>query len=283
MTKRILKEFQINEISVVDRPAQKGAKMTIMKRDETAEFLGKNINSEDNMSEKTKTVEELTANLETVTKSVTELTEKLAKAEAEREEAVKISKMSDSEKTFMEKMDGKDKKDFMDMSPEDRKKKMDGMKKNDETVTVEGQTISKSEVGDAQFAIFKAQAEKIAKAEDRIAKAEETAALAILEKRASDEFGNLPGTDAEKAVMLKALSTLDKSVSENIETILKAANEANAGAFENIGKKNGTVEDTVEAKIEKRAKEIAAEKGVTYEKGYTLALDEDPTLYAEVK
>ena len=34
--KRIMREFRIDEISAVDKPAQKGARMTIMKRDDTA-------------------------------------------------------------------------------------------------------------------------------------------------------------------------------------------------------------------------------------------------------
>lgn len=39
MVKRIMRRFRMNEISAVDRPAQKGAKMTIMKRDDSTSRL----------------------------------------------------------------------------------------------------------------------------------------------------------------------------------------------------------------------------------------------------
>lgn len=375
MTKKIMREFRIDEISVVDRPAQKGAKMTIMKRqdpaldtiakyygeaqqgkdfktlldenenrkkiweareeiyplidalttsvnsilaDETvqdkmsrveqnvsdflvalrdklpdveeeltkffedlnAEYLG-NVNKqrENNMPDNTKTVEELTATLADVTKSLEEMTEKLEKAEAARVEAETMAKMSDDERAYIAKMSDKDKADLMAMSEADRKKKMDGMKKNDETVTVEGKVIAKSAVGDETFALYK----RMADAEARIAKAEEKAEMAAFEKRAADEYANLPGTDAEKAAILKAVASLGDEVAGNIETILKAANEANAEAFKTIGKNGSADDNSAEAKLEKRAKEIAKAENISEAKAYVKALEENPELYGEVE
>lgn len=274
MSKRIMREFRIDEISSVDRPAQKGAKMTIMKRE--AENL--DINKEDNMTNKVeKTVEELSADLANVTKSRDETKAALEKAE-------KLAGMSDAEKTYLEKMcaDDKAKKEFMDMSSDERKAKMTAAKKNDETVVISGQTISKSEVGEGAFAIMKAQAEAIASTEARIAKAEKAAAFAQFTKRAADELGNLPGTDVEKAEILEAVAALDDKIAKRLDAILKAANDAQKEAFEKKGVNKSVSEDSAEGKLEKRAKEIAKDEKISFEKAYVKALDENPALYAEI-
>jgi hypothetical protein len=46
MSKRIMREFRISEISAVDRPAQKGAKMTIMKRDDDEPYWKREFNAD---------------------------------------------------------------------------------------------------------------------------------------------------------------------------------------------------------------------------------------------
>lgn len=91
------------------------------------------------------------------------------------------------------------------------------------------QTIRKSVVGDAQFAIFKAQNAEIEKARDR-------ADMAEFEKRASDEFPSLPGTATEKALVLKALRSAPEAVRKTADELFKAGEAAAKGAFEPIGK-----------------------------------------------
>lgn len=237
----------------------------------TAEALGTIAKTEESQMANTKTVEDVTKTLDETTAKLAEVTAKLEKAEA-------LAKMSDGEKAYMAKMSEDEKAAFMAMSPADRAKKMEGVKKNDETITVGGETVSKSAVGDEQFAVLK----RLATAETEIAKVREEAEIARLEKRAADEFANLPGTDTEKARVLKAIGALGEAEKASLEVVMKIANEANAKAFETVGKKAGEVENSPEAKLEKRAREIAADRKVSFEKGYVIALEEDPTLYNEV-
>lgn len=170
----------------------------------------------------------------------------------------------------------KAKKDLEDFkAEEDKKKKKEEMQKNDETVVVAGQTIAKSAVGDASFAIFKAQAEQIAKAEERIAKAEEAAELARLEKRAADEFAHLPGTEAEKASLLKFLGS-DAEKGKAVEAMLKALDAKNAEAFKTVGvTKSAEGSEAVDAKVN----EIAKRDNISVAKAMEKAVTEAPELF----
>lgn len=246
MSKKIMREFIMEEISSVDRPAQKGARMTIMKRDNVTPD---NINKQkdNNMSEKT--LEEVTKNLETLNKALEDTKAELAKANI-------LAAMSDEEKAAMLKMDDKAKTDWLAMSSEDRKKKLAETKKNDEVIELHGQTISKRDVGDALFSVMKSQAEEIRKANERLEAAEKATAFAKFEKRASEELKNLPGTSAEKANILAFVSKADADVLKNIEAVLKAANSALDPAFNVIGKKNTVEEGSNEDKLNKYAAEF---------------------------
>jgi hypothetical protein len=171
-------------------------------------------------------------------KSVAELTKKLAEAEA-------IAKMTDAEKEYVSALSDKEKIAWTNMDADERSKRLKSVKKNDETVEVSGQVIAKSAVGDATFAIFKAQAEQIKKAEERIAKAEEAAEFADLRKRADDEFGNVVGSTDERANLLKALKVVGGEVEAYGLKVLKSANEA--AVFTNIGKADGKAVDVTKA------------------------------------
>lgn len=250
MKKKILKDFVLTEISGVDRPAQPTAKMTIMKRESEAGSSG-DINPDgEKMSEE-------------LTKKVAELEKALGETKTELEKANKT--MADMK------------------AEEDKKKKMEEMQKNDETVEVAGQVIAKSAVGEASFAVFKAQAEQIAKAEERIAKAEEAAEMAKLEKRASEEFKHVPGTASDVAKMLKALGGMEESVAKNFEAVLKSVEEKNAVAFTTIGKSFGPAAGGAEEKLEKAAEEIRkSAPGMTKEQALVKAYEEHPELVKEL-
>lgn len=370
MTKRIMKEFVMTEISTVDRPAQKPAKMTIMKRHETISDESKSIAkslvakydipdhpqdfktslmehskmkayyeaysdlydlvdplkdtlaailSDINLSQTGKeqklgvavnqfleavkvqipdiaedvaeVFEEMAGSSgdtnpdegvsmsEAVTKAVEaatkELTEKFEKALADLEIAKAEASMSDEEKAFVSKMDAKEKADFAALSPEEKKKKMEGVKKNDEVVILDGTEIRKSENA-SYFAIAK----RLVAEQERVAKAEEAAELSRLEKRASDEFSALPGTDAEKAVVLKRLGEMPKEVAATFEAIMKAAQSANADAFQTRGIKKGGSSD-VETVIEEKATAIMKRDNCSKVAAISKAWEENPDLYSQ--
>jgi len=212
---------------------------------------------------------------ETLEKKLAELTEKYESVVAKNEELTKFATLSDDEKTFVAKMTPEEKKKFMDASAEEKKKQMDGVKKSDETLTVGGETISKSAVGDAQFAVFK----RLAAAEERIAKAEEAAEMARLEKRAADEFKHLPGTPADIAKMLKAVGSMSADVAKSLEAVMKAADANAEGAFKKNGALGGKVDDTADAQIEKFATDIMARDKIGKTAAIAKAWEEHPELY----
>jgi hypothetical protein len=142
----------------------------------------------------------------------------------------------------------------------DKKKKMEEMKKNDETVEVGGTTVSKSAVGDEQFSILKSLAAEVKKARDE-------ADMAKFEKRAAEEFSHLPGTTADIAKALKAIGAMDAEVAKSVEAIMKAAEASNAKAFETNGvKKSEEVAKSYDQAVADIMKRDSVSKSVAIEK-----------------
>ena len=211
-------------------------------------------------------------------KMAKELEAKVADLVAKNDELSKMAALSDDEKTFIAKMTPEEKKKFMEASADEKKKQMDGVKKNDETLTVGGETISKSAVGDAQFAVFK----RLAAAEERIAKAEETARMATFEKKASEEYSTLPGTPAAIAKCLDVIEKAGGEVAKTFESILKAAADANKEAFvAKGGKGSNTDGNDVFSQIDKLAVEIAARDKIGKAAAIAKAWEENPALYEQ--
>ena len=215
--------------------------------------------------------------VETLTSERDVLKAELAKAEV-------LAKMSDKAKAYMAKLDDKGKEAFLSLSTEDQEKKVASVTKNDETVELDGQTIRKSEVGDGAFTVLKAQAERVAKMEERLAKAEDDAHMERLAKRADDDMGNLPGDRVFKARVLKAADTLSDEDKAAFTALVKAANDALAGAFEEKGVKKGKeVAANPAAAFEEAAKEVAKRDNVTLTKAYEIVGREQPELYAAIE
>lgn len=187
-------------------------------------------------------------------------------------------KLAEVEKALTEKTEAlaKAEKTMADLKAEEEKKaKEDELKKSDETVEIAGQTIRKSAVGAETFAVMKSQAEEIKKANERISKAEEAAEMAKLEKRASEEFAFIPGTDAEKASLLKFLGS-DAEKGKAVEALLKSLNDKNEPNFKSVGV-NKTADSAVaqEAKIAEIQKRDNISKSAAMEK----AVSEAPELF----
>lgn len=274
MTKRnIIESLFLKEISGVDRPAQPKARMSIMKRadEDGGSAVKKTANNEDKLPmADAPTVEALQSELD-VTKA------ELAKAEV-------LAKMSDAAKKYMAKLDDKEKEAFLSLSPEDQEKKVSTVTKADETLEVSGQTIRKSEVGDGVFAVMKAQAAQMAAAEERIAKAENDAAMERLAKRADDEMAHLPGDRVFKARVLKAADSLSAEDQTAFAALVKSANDALKGAFEEHGVKKGKeVASSANAALDEVANEIAKRDSIPVHKAYERAIAERPELYDAIE
>jgi hypothetical protein len=190
----------------------------------------------------------------------------LAKAWPPKEEEEEDEEMSDEEEAWMEEEleDEDEKKKFRSMPAEERKTAMAKkaadkaeIEKNEETLTIAGRTIHKSKVGEDAFAVFKAQAEQLAKANDEIAKERDRREMVELTKRAEDELSHLPGETAAKAKVLKAVGTMSKEDREVLEGMLKAGEKAIKMAFNTLGHKVGKSEGDPNA-FQKRVSEIAS-------------------------
>lgn len=280
MTKKSsLEKLRLSELSLVDKGANQHAHVTIFKRDsgspdKNAEVLGDNNpveKGEFQLTDKNVNVEEVVKSLEDVTKKLQEAEAKLAKAEA-------YAKMSDGEKAYMDKMDEKDRAAFMEMDEEKRKKKMDDMKKSDETIVVDGETVSKSAVGAAQFAIFK----RLADAEAAIAKANANAEMSRLEKRAAEELKHLPGTDVEKALMLKSIDAMPEGARDVLKAALAKADEKSAGDFTTFGKSAGEKKAEGDT-FAKKVAEIQKRDSVSKSRAMEIAASENPDLVDAIR
>jgi hypothetical protein len=201
-----------------------------------------------------KSVDEAKKATDEVTAKLTEATAKLA------EETLKAG-MSDAEKAHMATLSGKAKMDFMQASADDRKKMMSKSAEGDETITVEGQTVSKRAVGDAQFAIIKSQAAKIAANAEEIAKERTAREDAEYNKRADTELSHLPGEPVLKAKVLRHLDKADAEVKVALTKMLEAGDKAITAAYTVLGKKGGDVlkgSNGDPKAFEKRIDEVAA-------------------------
>lgn len=198
----------------------------------------------------------------------------LAKAKAD---------MSDEEKEAFEDMkDEEDKKKFLALVPEDRKKFVADLKKGDETITVDGLTIRKSQVGDAQFAVIKSQQARIAASEAEIVKQREAAETAEISKRVDEVMKNLPGETDAKVAALKAVSKLPESVQKTLNTMLEAGDKAIKAAFSTIGKHAGKDPSQVEKAqaFERHVAEIAKRDNLSRAAALTKARHEYPAEFA---
>lgn len=143
---------------------------------------------------------------------------------------------------------------FLEMDPEERKKRAKMAKAQDETVVLDGETISKSAVGAGTFAVLKKQAARIAKTEEDLKQQRAEAEMARLEKRAGDEFGHVPGTSQEKAKMLKAINGIeDEEIRKLVESVFIAHEKLLKNAFNTIG---GRPPQAGEESLQKKAQDF---------------------------
>lgn len=265
MPKRIMREFRLEEISAVDFPAQKGATMAIMKRASTCPHCGKAMEDcECDDYEKALTLEggnnmpENEREVASLKKQVADLTTQLEAATTASEEVVAKAAMSDVEKEHYEALDDKAKKSFRAMSPADRKAAIVKAAEKDETLVIDGRTISKSKVGDDNFAVFKAQQAEIEKNRKEAAEERDRRQMAEFTKRADEDFKHLPGEAAAKALVLKAVSGMTEEVQKTFEAMLAAGEKAIKAAYDKLGhlpRKEGAGDPKA---FEKRISEIAS-------------------------
>lgn len=169
-----------------------------------------------------------------------------------------LAKMSDGEKSYMSKMSDEDKEKFKALDTEGRKKAMGVAKAADESFTdTMGQTIVKSEVGDAAYDFMKSQNDTIAKMQEDTAQRE---ALELVKSLCP----NLPGEAGAMATTLrKCKASLSADEFSVIEKALKAGDTAmQARTVAKAHDKPVGTDDAQKAYNDGIAK-IQSEKGIT--------------------
>lgn len=148
----------------------------------------------------------------------------------------------------------------------------------DDSVVIEGERISKADVGEAVFNVLKSQSDKIEAQRLDIAKAQDEAQMAVLSKRADSEFAHVPGTSNEKAQMLKAIGTMPEALRKHFERVLTQSEKIAKAAFATVGVAGSNPEDFAKSKRDFEAKvaEIAKRDGLPRHEAMSKARQEDP-------
>jgi len=278
MAKNIMRAFKMNEISAVDRPAQAGARMTIMKRDTSND---NNSNGHERINDMTDAelqkmiADAVTAATGDITKQLTDTTAALATLQ----KAAPKKKPYDDSAT-----DGEPEPDADDMNDSAKKAwraysakqvekavakakeafdaeiaKNADVAKNDETLEHDGVVLRKSVIGEDQFKVMKSLTD--------------TNEINAFTKRAETEIPALPGTSIAKAKALRAVSKLAKEDREVVEAMLKGGNAAMKTQLTTLGK-DGNGDDTADGQIEKMVVAyMAADKTVSKAVAYTKVLE----------
>lgn len=254
--KLILKDFELVEISGVDRPAQEPALMSIIKR---------------KMKEHDMSAEELKA----LQKKVDDLTSALEVAQS-------VAKLSDAEKQYMSGMDAKEQDSFAKMSSSDRNAHMEMSKRAQEVIEINGTLINKASVGDATFEVLKSQQAQIEKQEAETKKARDLAIQATFVRKAADSYSHLPGTADQIGTLLRETADISKASRDTLESLLVALEKSNAAAFEKKGHGGGETEgQSAIEKLDTLAKAHAEKHNVDYATAYSTVIESNTDLYRD--
>lgn len=248
---------------IASRARAIGATDLLPEEGELARRIGKR---EDMMPENTPTAED----------QVKELEKKLARAE-------KMAELTDAEKAHLKGLDESAQATFLAKSADDRKAEVKAEEarkaKADEVVytDLDGNDYRKSD--DARVVAAVKRADEATK---RAAESEALRKQAELEKRASDELGNLPGEVSARAALLKAIDDIpNEEHRKGALEAVHAGNKAIQAAFATKGHEDGTVDagpGEATEKLEKMARELASKDGISYVDAYAKVSEANPEL-----
>lgn len=214
-------------------------------------------------------VKALETKVETLTKSL--------------DEAKAWGALTDTEKAFAKGLDDDAKAKFIAKSDADRAKAIEKASASDPVVftSSDGTEFRKSD----DPRLVKMAMERDADREE-LAKQRDANERQSLEKRATGELGNYPGTASELAALVKAVDGIeDEGAREIVKRAIKAGNDALGKAQVEPGGFSKTAADAGSpmAKIEEMAKAKAVADGITYEKAFAsiLVTQEGRELYKQ--
>lgn len=141
------------------------------------------------------------------------------------EPTVKTIVMTADQAAYYETLDGVNKTAFEALNDEARNALVTVSKSKDESITVDGETIHKSKVGESLFKQLKSMQAEIKKSKDaeKVAKAK---------KVADETLKHLPGEESAKTAAVLAIQSLPAEQSEAIMKMLSSGDNGLAARFE---------------------------------------------------
>lgn len=216
-----------------------------------------------------------------ITESVDMLTpEQIAALQKNLERANSIIALDSSHRAYFDALPTGDQDGFLAKSGEARNREITMAKAADPVVytTTAGQELRKSA---GEFAI--AQAKRADELQAELTKSKTETETATFAKRAADELGNLPGDEATKVAVLKAIAGItDETARTAAAALLKAGNDAMTGAFVKSGGTGGDpkeitsgviAKNDAEAKLDALVKKHSEDHKMPFAKAYTAVLD----------
>lgn len=262
--------------------------------EKVAELEGQVTDLEAQVSDLTKKLEkasesegnEIVAQLDEATKSLAEAADAIEKLTQERDDLAVIAKMSEDEKDYCKNMSPEEKSAFLSKDPEERRKDMSKRAAADESVTIEGNVIRKSAVGEAVFNVMKAQADRIAKSEKDLEVEKQAREKIQLEKQAEEKYPHVPGTTEERGQMLGVIQKLgDEVVRKAFEKVFEQSEKLAANGFAKIGSSDAGKPSDKIAKAAKdfdsKVSEIKKRDNCTRTEALAKARKENPELFAQ--
>lgn len=308
MVKKIISKLRIDEISGVDKPAQPGATVLIMKR-ATAQDPPKETITMDRAALLALIAKFMQgggtdADLTNIRKGVTDLgaaaadlkpitdlmvvqkaDPAVAELQKKYERMEKVSKVHTDQRSYFDTLSETDQDAFLAKSAEDRATQVTNATAKDPVVytTMDGTEIRKS-AGDLMVSLAKRSDDNARQlAVEKAARRDEA-----LTKRAEEELSNITGETEHRKALLKAIDSIpDDKTRDEVLKSLKAANTAAGDDF--IRKGTGDEGVRKNAKAEDQLDDLAkryqgAHEGVTYETAYDEVLKTAPgkKLYNEM-
>ncbi len=224
------------------------------------------------MKESSMTPEEKKAQDEALSKAMKEKDDELEKVNADLTIAKAIGELTDVEKAHFNSLDDEGKSTFLKATPEIRKADLEKAAEKDSVIYTDTEGMEYRKSDDPRLAKMARKAD-----EDRkIVKAErEKRETLELEKRATEDLGNLPGESKVKVAVLKALDSIeDAEVKKSAVEMLKAHNESFRTAFEERGSRGEGFQKATDA-LDSMAKKHAADNSVSYAKAYDAVIQTD--------
>ena len=291
--KNRLLDLKLMEVSLVDNGANPDAHVLLFKRVGSSPGNGPGggdpANSvtlgDDTMTdaEKSAAAAALKKQIEDAVAAATgQFTTQIATLTKALETSTALSTLSDDHRSYHNSLKADKQEAFLKLDAKARQAEIDLAKAGDEILTIDGVTIRKGDVGAAQFSVFKSLSASNVALKALVDKSTDAVATEQFKSVAKDKFGLLPGTDDEKAGVLKSIQGLPQADRDRLEKMLVAGQTAMKTLSTSIGHSHSVDPLSAEAEIEKLATaKVNLTSGLTIEKARDLVMQEKPDLYAK--